>query len=370
VFTEYRDTLERLRHALAGAGHHATLLHGDMTPQERCAAQREFNSTGALLLATDAASEGLNLHHRCRMVIHFELPWNPSRLEQRTGRVDRIGQERVVHEIILVADDSSERLVLAPLMRRSARAGAAFQGASRLFHVLSESRVAGAVLEGAAVDPVGGEIAVDCAFPPAQLQAAARAEAIRLTELRLWSRRGGGDAGTERVLATALPATRPALRRGVVWIHTCAIASSDGNTRNSELIATNHQLPAPLLRLTPSDIRRSVVTLRSTLLPAIEQWIHERMAARFADLVRAVETLDQASDDRERIVAASRRSTAQRLVQGGLFERRTRRIDAASGDSTEWDELGREGPHRPAGSNLTTRLTLSAILFVATRQST
>ena len=77
-----------------------------------------FASEGGLLLATDAASEGLNLQSRCRLVVHFELPWNPMRLEQRVGRVDRLGQAQRVHEVLLVARHTAERLVLAPLVRR------------------------------------------------------------------------------------------------------------------------------------------------------------------------------------------------------------------------------------------------------------
>src|SRR5690606_26610054 len=105
------------------------------------------------LLATDAASEGLNLHHRCRLVVHFELPWNPARLEQRTGRVDRIGQARTVHEILLVSRDTAERTVLAPLVRRLRAAGAA---GGRTWSLPGESRVAQAILAGADVEPVTG----------------------------------------------------------------------------------------------------------------------------------------------------------------------------------------------------------------------
>ena len=93
VFTEYRDTLARLAERVAAAGHTVAVLHGGMTPAERSRTQQAFNERGGMLLATDAASEGLNLHHRCRVVIHFELPWNPSRLEQRAGRVDRLGSD-------------------------------------------------------------------------------------------------------------------------------------------------------------------------------------------------------------------------------------------------------------------------------------
>jgi superfamily II DNA or RNA helicase len=368
VFTEYRDTLDRLRHALAGNGRHATLLHGGMTPQERDAAQREFNSSGTLLLATDAASEGLNLHHRCRIVVHFELPWNPARLAQRTGRVDRIGQQRIVHEVILVADDTSEKLVLAPLMRRSARARSALHGASRVFNVLSESRVAAAVLEGAAVDPDTLDSAADCEFPTAELHVGARDEATRLSHLRVWAARGS-DVCEERIAATTIPTTGPALPPGVVLIHAYSAASSDGRIRHSELLATHHQLPASGIRLTPSELRRSIDTFRRTQAAAVELWIRERMGARWADVVRAVEALDQASDDRGRIVAASRRSTAQRLVQAGLFDRRALRIEPAQEDDQASDELSRLQSRGAVEPGLTTRLTLSAILFVSGRRS-
>ena len=120
VFTEYRDTLARLAERVAAAGHSVAVLHGGMSPAERSRTQQAFNDSGGILIATDAASEGLNLHHRCRVVIHFELPWNPSRLEQRAGRVDRLGQIRRVHELALVAAHTAERLVVAPLVTRLA----------------------------------------------------------------------------------------------------------------------------------------------------------------------------------------------------------------------------------------------------------
>ena len=99
VFTEYRDTL---RH-LAAAMPEALQMHGGMTAAERAGVQQRFNEEGGWLIATDAASEGLNLQQRCRLVVNYELPWNPARLEQRIGRVDRIGQRRSVHAVSLVA---------------------------------------------------------------------------------------------------------------------------------------------------------------------------------------------------------------------------------------------------------------------------
>jgi superfamily II DNA or RNA helicase len=120
VFTEYRDTLLHLRETAAPR---ATILHGGLSRVERAAAVAAFTDGGAaVLLATDAAGEGLNLHRRCRVVINFELPWNPVRLEQRTGRVDRIGQQRRVHTFHLVAFDAGERAVADRLDTRRARA--------------------------------------------------------------------------------------------------------------------------------------------------------------------------------------------------------------------------------------------------------
>jgi hypothetical protein len=78
-----------------------------------------------VLVATDAAGEGLNLQARCRLVINLELPWNPRRLEQRIGRVARIGQTRVVHALHLAHADSFEDDVLARVERRRASAAAA-----------------------------------------------------------------------------------------------------------------------------------------------------------------------------------------------------------------------------------------------------
>jgi SNF2 family DNA or RNA helicase len=120
VFTEYRDTLEALH---ADAGEDAVVLHGGMDRFERAAAVSRFTNGGArVLLATDAAGEGLNLQPRCRLVVNLELPWNPMRLEQRVGRVDRIGQQRTVHAVNLLASGTAESEVLARLAARLDRA--------------------------------------------------------------------------------------------------------------------------------------------------------------------------------------------------------------------------------------------------------
>jgi superfamily II DNA or RNA helicase len=125
VFTEYRDTLLHVQQRLARAAVRVVVLHGGLARDERASALAEFSRTPrAVLLATDAAAEGLNLHRGCRLVVNLELPWNPMRLEQRIGRVDRIGQRRTVHAFHLIAEGSGETRVLSRLCARVATAQA------------------------------------------------------------------------------------------------------------------------------------------------------------------------------------------------------------------------------------------------------
>lgn len=128
VFTEYRDTLLHLHNAL---GADAAVIHGGLSRPERQAAISRFRHE-RLLLATDAAGEGLNLHHTCRTVINLELPWNPMRLEQRIGRVDRIGQRRRVHVFHLVSASTGEAELLRRLVFRVRRAHASIATANPL----------------------------------------------------------------------------------------------------------------------------------------------------------------------------------------------------------------------------------------------
>ena len=124
MFTEYRDTLMHVRERLLEQtlpGAAPLVLHGGLDREERAAVLAEFSRTPRrLLLATDAAAEGLNLHRQCRLVVNLELPWNPMRLEQRIGRVDRIGQRRTVHAFHLIARSTGEARILSRLRARIA----------------------------------------------------------------------------------------------------------------------------------------------------------------------------------------------------------------------------------------------------------
>jgi superfamily II DNA or RNA helicase len=102
VFTEYKETLEFLRERLLQEGFDGDsmrMLYGGMHPDEFEQVKAEFEDGEApvrLLLATDAASEGVNLQEHCRWIIHYDIPWSPSKLQQRNGRVSRHGQVRTV----------------------------------------------------------------------------------------------------------------------------------------------------------------------------------------------------------------------------------------------------------------------------------
>jgi superfamily II DNA or RNA helicase len=120
VFTEYLDTLEAIRERLereADLAGRIVVLRGGLSGRQRRERQDAFERPATrVLLATDAASEGLNLQWSCRRVIHFELPWNPNRLEQRNGRVDRYGQTRPPEIRYLFYPDSPEDDVLGLLV--------------------------------------------------------------------------------------------------------------------------------------------------------------------------------------------------------------------------------------------------------------
>jgi len=125
VFTEYRDTLDAIQTALEAApdlANRSVVLRGGLTPRQRARVQQTFERPETrVLLATDAASEGLNLQRACHRVIHFELPWNPNRLEQRNGRVDRYGQREIPVIRYLYFPASAEEDVLHQLVTKIER---------------------------------------------------------------------------------------------------------------------------------------------------------------------------------------------------------------------------------------------------------
>lgn len=95
VFTEFVATQQMLAEYLEQRGYSVAMLNGSMGQDERLAAQKRFAREVDVLISTDAGGEGLNLQF-CNVVVNYDLPWNPMKIEQRIGRVDRIGQMREV----------------------------------------------------------------------------------------------------------------------------------------------------------------------------------------------------------------------------------------------------------------------------------
>jgi superfamily II DNA or RNA helicase len=142
IFSEHRDTLnylaERLR-ALLGTPEALVTVHGGMGREERTKAQEAFKQDKdvLILLATDAAGEGINLQ-RAHLMVNYDLPWNPNRLEQRFGRIHRIGQTEVCHLWNLLAEETREGDVYKRLLEkieqeREALGGGVFDILGQLF---------------------------------------------------------------------------------------------------------------------------------------------------------------------------------------------------------------------------------------------
>lgn len=124
IFTEYKTTLDyivrRLSEEFPGSAA-IEQLYGGMSDQERDRIKAAFNNPASpvrILVATDAASEGLNLQETARFLLHFDVPWNPSRLEQRNGRLDRHGQARDVTIYHFISDEDADLKFLAHVVRK------------------------------------------------------------------------------------------------------------------------------------------------------------------------------------------------------------------------------------------------------------
>lgn len=116
VFTEYTDTLEYLRDRVFSE-HDVAQVYGDLSQQERQRQLKKFEEEANIMLATDAAREGLNLQF-AHIMANYDLPWNPTRIDQRIGRLHRYGQDRTVEIRNLFVDDTRESDILELLMNK------------------------------------------------------------------------------------------------------------------------------------------------------------------------------------------------------------------------------------------------------------
>jgi superfamily II DNA or RNA helicase len=245
VFTEYRDTLQRIAAALA-TSHRVACLHGGLDADARRRALEAFASGEArILLSTDAGSQGLNLQRAARLVVHVELPWSPLRLDQRNGRVDRIGQTRAVHIVQLVGRGTIEARIEARLGERRRRIDAAMDRGS-----LADTAILGAAITTAdpfdspsvsaadAAPASGGAGPARDALWPDLSREAARSVA-HLDWLRVFRPDEGGTGPAvppQRTRLTRRGARRLGLGRGWLAVHRTRLRDGSGAIRDTGVV--------------------------------------------------------------------------------------------------------------------------------------
>ena len=156
IFTEHRDTLGYLHDritSLLGREESVVTIHGGVGREDRLKAQEAFRHDPQVqvLLATDAAGEGINLQ-RAHLMVNYDLPWNPNRLEQRFGRIHRIGQTEVCHLWNLVADETREGDVYRKLLEKLEQARQSLGG--QVFDVLGKLHFEGRPLRELMVEAI------------------------------------------------------------------------------------------------------------------------------------------------------------------------------------------------------------------------
>lgn len=156
IFTEHRDTLNYLEQrvtTLLGRKDAVVIIHGGIGREERLKVQESFKHDPEVqvLLATDAAGEGINLQ-RAHLMVNYDLPWNPNRIEQRFGRIHRIGQTEVCHLWNLVAEETREGDVYRKLLEKLEQARQALGG--QVFDVLGRLQFEGKSLRELLIEAV------------------------------------------------------------------------------------------------------------------------------------------------------------------------------------------------------------------------
>ena len=136
IFTESRETLEYLKEKLTDWGYTVVALHGGLNLEARIRTEHEFREQAQVMVSTEAGGEGINLQF-CSLMVNYDIPWNPNRLEQRMGRIHRYGQQKEVHIYNLVAADTREGKVLTALFHKLEQVQTAL-GSDRVFDVIGE----------------------------------------------------------------------------------------------------------------------------------------------------------------------------------------------------------------------------------------
>jgi len=136
IFTESKDTMDYLVKKIKYWGYSVNFIHGGMSLEERINAEKIFRDKTQIMVATEAAGEGINLQF-CHLMINYDIPWNPTRLEQRMGRIHRYGQQKDVYIFNLVAEDTREGQVLSKILDKLEEIRNAL-GSDKVFDVIGD----------------------------------------------------------------------------------------------------------------------------------------------------------------------------------------------------------------------------------------
>jgi superfamily II DNA or RNA helicase len=314
AFSEFRDSLEAVERRLH-AGRAIAVLHGAQDANERRQHLKRFlEGTASVLLATDVAGQGLNLQTRARWVASLELPWNPARLEQRIGRVDRLGQKRVPHLTLLLARHEAETGLLRHLARRVLTARRSFAEDVLPSLLPSDAAVRATLLRSPI--PPGPAVPVDRPYiAPATTTGAA---------WKRWQR-------TADVVSREITRRRNLARR---WRapedHGCRALWAPGNgvvLCSAPLLNDRHELVARLMLAArlhgcPADLWRAPEPVTRALRQALD-----RRIARFARKIsRRWRVAGSRLAERERALSAFiRQSELPGEIQNALFDNRAAR---------------------------------------------
>jgi SNF2 family DNA or RNA helicase len=154
IFTEFRDTVDYLVEKLQSWGYKVNTIHGSMNMDARIEAEHQFKNETQILVATEAAGEGINLQF-CSLMVNYDIPWNPNRLEQRMGRIHRYGQKKEVFIYNMVSKNTREGQILERLFQKLNNMRDAL-GSDRVFDVIGEI-IPGESLEDILKDAITGQ---------------------------------------------------------------------------------------------------------------------------------------------------------------------------------------------------------------------
>jgi hypothetical protein len=290
------------------------VLHGGLSSAERRAALGRFRRGDAtVLLTTDVAGQGLNLQHAARWVVSLELPWNPARLEQRLGRVDRLGQTRAVHLSLVIARHEAENGLLSHLARRTLAARRALGPDALGSAAPGEAQLGAALIAG---DPVAGS------HPPAptpvaicrRWQRPARAHARALGRQRRLAGRWPANVAPPTCIWIRSPhpgwlglGTRP----GCVLVFDASITDASGLVLEKRPVAVRVPQVRERAHLSCDVLEAAEQAVRDQLAPRLDRLNRIRQQWAAGEAVTSAAVWEAAAADLPAIGA-----------QPGLFDRR------------------------------------------------